>query len=236
MSRKHAVAPARRWLAPLILLALTAAAPVRAADQAVVTELSGQVTATTADGRARDLGEGSVVFATETVATGPEGRISLRFTDGSRFDLGPDAAMVVERYVYTPRGAENRITTRILRGTFRFVSGLIARLRPESMRVDLPVAAIGIRGTRVAGEADADSAVVVLLAPEDEPERPTAIQVSNQYGLVVVDRPGWGTEVPDRFSPPSPPRRMNTDTLNRLNRSMQTLRRVITPRLPPRLP
>lgn len=226
------------WLAGLVGLVLVSwwGPPAAAAPQAVVTEIEGAVTAQRPDGRRRALSEDSVVFATETVETGPEARVSLRFTDGSRFDLGPDGAMLVKQYTYTPRDPESRITTRIFRGTFRFVSGLIARLRPQAMRVELPVAVIGIRGTRVAGEADATSAVVVLLEPEDEPDRETAIEVSNDYGAVVVDRPGWGTEVPDAFSPPSPPRRMDVDSLNRLNRSIQTLRRVITPRLPPRLP
>lgn len=223
-------------LAVLVLAGLGGVPSAFAAAQAVVTELAGEVMAVTGDGRRRALAEDAVVFASETVETGPEAHISLRFSDGSRFDLGPDAAMLVEHYVYQPRDPDSRITTRIFRGTFRFVSGLVASLRPQAMEVRLPVAVIGIRGTRVSGEASATSAVVVLLEPEDDPQRETAIEVSNAYGAVVVDRPGWGTEVPDQFSPPSPPRRMDTDTLNRLNRSIQTLRRVITPRLPPRLP
>ena len=231
-------APAR-WPAALLmlLLAVAAGAPAGAAEvrQAVVTELEGEVWAIRADGRRRALVEDMLVFANETIETGEGGRVTLTFADESRFELGPAASMLIKDFVFRPREPENRLVTRIFRGAFRFVSGLIARARGERMRVELPVAVIGIRGTRVAGEASATSATVVLLEPEDDPARPTAIEVSNAFGAVVVDKPGWGTEIPDEHSPPSPPRPMQLDTINRLNRSIQTIRRVITPRLGPRM-
>lgn len=201
--------------------------------QAVVSKIDGAAWAVTDDGRRRELRQNMIVFASETVETGDGSTITVKFTDGSRFELGANAAMLVKDYVFKPRDPESRLVTRIIRGTFRFVSGIIARARGKKMRVELPVGVIGIRGTQVMGEADATSATVILLQPEDDPDRYTAIEVSNQFGSVVVDRPGWGTEIPDELSPPSPPRRMQLDTLNRLNRSMQTIRRVITPRVRP---
>ncbi|MDZ7751305.1 MAG: FecR domain-containing protein [Gammaproteobacteria bacterium] len=204
-----------------------------AGNQAVVQELVGEVWAVDAEGVRRQLVLGTEVATSETLHTGTGSRVVLAFDDDSRFELGADAAMLVRHYVFKPRDPESRLVTRIFRGAFRFVSGAIARLRGEGMRVELSVATIGIRGTRVAGEADATSARVMLLEPEDDPARYTAIEVSNSFGSVVVDKPGWGTEVPDEYSPPTPPRRMQLDSINRLNRSMQTIRRVITPRMRP---
>lgn len=97
--------------------------------------------------------------------------------------------------------------TRIFRGAFRFVSGAIATLRGEGMDLE----------------------------PEDEPARYTAMEVSNDFDSVVVDQPGWGKEVPDPHRPPTPLGRMRRDAVNPLNRSMQTIRWVITPRLGPRM-
>ena len=64
----------------------------------------------------------------------------------------------------------------------------------------------------------------------DDTSRKTAIVVSNNYGSVTVDEPGYGTEVPDEFSPPSPPRRMRLQTINNLTRSIQSSQRVNLPR------
>ncbi|MEQ8659640.1 MAG: hypothetical protein RLW62_02360, partial [Gammaproteobacteria bacterium] len=59
------------------------------------------------------------------------------------------------------------------------------------------------------------------------------IEVSNQYGSVVIDEPEFGTEVPDATSPPSPPRRMQVSRdMQRTLRSINTTRRVRIPRSP----
>ena len=97
------------------------------------------------------------------------------------------------------------------------------------MRVETVVATIGIRGTNVIGEVDATSATIILLEPEDT-SRKTAIEVSNSYGTVKIDKPGYGTEIPDEFSPPSPPRRMPLQTINNLMRFMQSIQRINLPR------
>jgi hypothetical protein len=34
--------------------------------------------------------------------------------------------------------------------------------------------------------------------------RKAVIDVSNSYGTATIDKPGYGTEIPDEFSPPSP--------------------------------
>ncbi|MDZ7734863.1 MAG: hypothetical protein U5P41_00940 [Gammaproteobacteria bacterium] len=90
------------------------------------------------------------------------------------------------------------------------------------------MATIGIRGTHVVGEAGATSATVILMAEEDGSVG--AINVSNEYGAVDIDQPGYGTEVPDEFSPPSPPRRMRMNTIENITRSLQSIQRMNVPR------
>ena len=124
---------------------------------------------------------------------------------------------------------DDSVSIKLLKGTFRFVTGLIAKKRPQSMSVDTVVATIGIRGTNVIGEVGATSATIILLEPEDTSRKPV-IDVSNSYGTVTIDKPGYGTEIPDEFSPPSPPKRMPLQTINKLMRSMQSIQRINLPR------
>ena len=126
------------------------------------------------------------------------------------------------------------------RGAFRFVSGLIAKSKNRDMKVKLIVATIGIRGTHVEGEVserhekegvsvDA-SAKVVLLEPEEK-DKQTSIIVSNEFGSVVIDQPGYGTEIPDEKSPPSPARLMQLHTVDNVLRSLRSsVRQGGTPR------
>jgi hypothetical protein len=214
---------------PLLLACLLVAAGAHAATPAgQVVSLSGRVQAVSERGVARSLNEGLGVFSGEEIRTGDDSNVSLRFRDGSKFELGEESTMQVDRFVYE-QGADDAITTRIIKGAFRFVSGLIARRQPRSMSVLLPVVTIGIRGTNVAGEATATTATVILLEPE-EADTSTAIEVSNQFGSVTIDEPGFGTDVPDAQSPPSPPRRMQLRTIQNIIRNIQTIQRIRVPR------
>jgi hypothetical protein len=202
-----------------------------AIDIATVTEAKGSVTAVTLTGEVRSLNTGDKVALGESIKTGKRSQVVMEFTDKSRFELGSKAEMNVSEF---SRGNKEKqeapsFVSKVSVGIFRFVSGLIARESPNAMKVRGAVATIGIRGTQVVGEFQAETATVILLEPEGEPH-PTAIDVSNQFGSVTIDEPGYGTEVPDANSPPSPPRRMRMRTINNLMNSMRSLQRISVPR------
>ena len=48
------------------------------------------------------------------------------------------------------------IITRLLKGTSAYLSGIIGKLSPESVRFETPVASIGIRGTKFAVSVEGD--------------------------------------------------------------------------------
>lgn len=183
-------------------------------------------------GVARKLAAGDPIFAGERIRTGAGTVLQIEFTDKSRFVLGPNADFEVGRYSYAAGGAEeDAFHSRIIKGAFRFVSGLIARSQGKNMKVSVSVATIGIRGTQVEGEVterqekggqtvDA-SAKVALLEPEGT-DAGSAIIVENQFGSVVVDKPGYGTEIPDEKSPPSPVKRMQLRTIDNVLRAIRS--------------
>jgi hypothetical protein len=199
-------------------------------------------------GPARTLAAGDSVFAGERIRTGAGTVLQIEFTDRTRFTLGPNSEFEVERYARAAAGAaapeEESFHSRIFKGAFRFVSGLIARTKRRDMRVSVSVATIGIRGTQVQGEVTARqekdgrtvdaSARVMLLEPEGSDED-SAIVVENKFGSVVIDEPGYGTEIPDEKSPPSPVRRMQLRTIDNLLRGLRSGPRpgpMIRPRRP----
>jgi hypothetical protein len=65
------------------------------------------------------------------------------------------------------------------------------------------------------------SAKVALLEPEGS-DAGNAIVVENKFGSVVIDKPGFGTEIPDEKSPPSPVKRMQLRTIDNLLRALRT--------------
>lgn len=215
------------------MLALLAGIPAaRAQDPAgKVTFLEGD--AWVQEGLARNpLDTGSVVYTGDQIRTGDGSNIYMTFLDETFFALGPEASMKIDSFDRSGE-AETSFATSILKGAFRFVSGLLGRQAPQRFKVQVTVGTIGIRGTHVAGEVferqEGDAGVVEAAANvmllEDEEGRDTAIEVSNQYGSVVIDEPGFGTEIPDEHSPPSPVRRMQIRSVNNLMRAIRNTTR-----------
>lgn len=179
----------------------------------------------------RKLAAGDPVYAGERIRTGAETVLQIEFTDKGRFTLGPNAEFEISQYNYAS-GGEDAFYSRVLKGAFRFVTGLIARKETrKNLQIGVLVATIGIRGTQFEGEVterqekdgqtvDA-SAKVVLLEPEGSADG-SAIVVENKFGSVVIDQPGFGTEIPDEKSPPSPARRMQLRTLDNLLRVIRS--------------
>jgi hypothetical protein len=221
-------------LIALCLMLLPAVAEAATPSIGRVSRMTGSQlgNAETPGGPVRPLTTGDPVFAGERIRTGAGTVLQIEFTDKGRFTLGPNAELEVARYSFAPGGSrEEAFHSRVLKGAFRFVSGLIARKERKNMQVSVIVATIGIRGTHVEGEVterqekngvmvDA-SAKVTLLEPEGADDG-SAIVVENQFGSVVIDKPGYGTEIPDEKSPPSPVKRMQLRTIDNLLRAVRS--------------
>lgn len=218
----------------LALLALFLFAPVMFAATLAghVTDLEGRAYGQTPGEKFRRLKEGDPVYSGDDIRTIENSGIQLQFLDNSKFSLGAKSRMIIADFKYQHDDPQNTLQTKIVTGVFRFFSGLIAKKHHRAMSVSLPVATIGIRGTHVVGEVKGTSASVALLDPEVAGTK-TAIEVSNSYGSVVIDQPGYGTEIPDDHSPPTPPHRVEVNRINNLLRSIQTIRHLTVPRPPP---
>ena len=90
----------------------------------------------------------------DTLVTGPDGSLGVIFRDNSTLSLGPGSRLVLQEFLFSPADGKIGLLARLTRGTMAYLSGLIAKLSPESARFETPVASIGIRGTRFAVRVD----------------------------------------------------------------------------------
>jgi hypothetical protein len=100
---------------------------------------------------------GDSVYQGDVVSTGSDGRVGITFTDGTAFDLSPNARMVMNEFVYDPNSKSNSSLLSLTKGTFTFVAGKIAK--SGDMKVNTPVATMGIRGTTPRVEIAEDGSV-----------------------------------------------------------------------------
>jgi hypothetical protein len=91
------------------------------------------------------LRDGDLVYRGDTIQTAVDSKASLTFADGTAFNIASNARMVLNEYVYDPNAQTNSSLFSLLKGTFTFVAGKIAKT--GNMKVDTPVATMGIRGT-----------------------------------------------------------------------------------------
>jgi VCBS repeat-containing protein len=100
------------------------------------------------------LNNGDNVEKGDVVQSGSNSTVGITFIDGTVFGLSSNARMVLNEMVYDPNGSNNSSLLSLVAGTISFVAGETAK--HGDMKVDTPVATMGIRGTAVLVEIDFD--------------------------------------------------------------------------------
>ena len=91
---------------------------------------------------------GDLVHQNDIVVTGTDGAIGVTFTDSTMLSVGPNTEIVVDKYVFDPNSSNSSFTANMARGTLQFISGEIAKLSPDAVKVNIPTGTIAVRGTR----------------------------------------------------------------------------------------
>jgi len=90
---------------------------------------------------------GDPVFQGDVIETATDGRIGIRFIDGTVFNLSSGTRVVLDEFACDARGIPHAALFAVTRGTFAFIAGEVAKT--GSLRIDTPVGSI--RGRAHAG-------------------------------------------------------------------------------------
>ncbi|HEY9163615.1 MAG TPA: FecR domain-containing protein [Magnetovibrio sp.] len=105
---------------------------------------------------------GDLLVMDEVVATDVNSAMTMRFIDNTTMTLGPEAEITIDEMVYNPEDGDNdAVTFRLGKGSFYFVSGLVAK---NKVTIITPTATIGIRGTELIIDVDEGGATAVGVA------------------------------------------------------------------------
>jgi hypothetical protein len=61
--------------------------------------------------------------------------------------FGPSTEFTIEDYLFAPTKGGLKLGGRIVGGTLNYVSGTIAKLKPDAVMLKTPTGTIGVRGT-----------------------------------------------------------------------------------------
>ncbi|HZX83176.1 MAG TPA: FecR domain-containing protein, partial [Reyranella sp.] len=127
-----------------LVLALSATTAEARSPVGVTTASDGDPLGKPPNENERILRIGIDVQANELVTTAARDRAHLVFLDGSSLTVGPNARVVIDRFVYDPATNTGDLAINASRGVFRLVGGRISKQKP--IVITTPSSTIGVRG------------------------------------------------------------------------------------------
>ncbi|MCG8324034.1 MAG: FecR domain-containing protein [Thiotrichales bacterium] len=112
----------------------------------------------------RPLEPGMELQTGDRLLTGDGARVLLRLADGSLVKLGENAEFNVDSIAVPEKREETfKAAFMVIKGAFRFTTGLISRYKNRDVTTQIRTLTVGIRGTDVWGKSEPDRDFVVLL-------------------------------------------------------------------------
>ena len=85
----------------------------------------------------------------DVIQTGPNGKAGLILEDDTVISMGFNSKIAIKIFMFQPNENKLSFIARVFQGTVSFLSGQIAHLAPNQVRIETPNATIGTRGTHV---------------------------------------------------------------------------------------
>jgi hypothetical protein len=105
------------------------------------------------DGKTIPAFVGQDIIETDVLQTGPDGHLGVTLKDETRLSLDPDTAVRLDKFRYGNTNTDDgslALVLKFMRGAAAYVSGRIAKLSPDAVRLETPSAIVGVRGTSLA--------------------------------------------------------------------------------------
>jgi hypothetical protein len=154
---------------------------------------------------------GTLAHMNDQLRTGAKARLQVSFRDSTQLNLGENATVVVDRFVYNPDASSGEVVLKTGVAAFRMATGKISELTDKKITVTTPFATIGVRGTDFWwGPIDGHFGVLMLSESK--------VEVRNEAGAVLLDKAGYGTDidpVKGGNGAPSPPYKWDAGKVER---------------------
>jgi hypothetical protein len=133
----------------VVVLLISASAPVLAETPAPagVIKVASGAAVIVRNGAEIPATVGAAVFETDTLKTAAGGQIGVTLKDSTRVSVGPGSEVRLDAFQYAPAEGRLALVLKFVRGVTAYVSGRIAKLAPDAVRLETPAAIVGVRGT-----------------------------------------------------------------------------------------
>ncbi|RCK52375.1 hypothetical protein TH25_07715 [Thalassospira profundimaris] len=91
---------------------------------------------------------GQPIYLGDYITSSAGSGMQILLMDETVFTIGPNSEIAIDDFVYDPSNNQGHMTASITRGVVRVLTGKLAHNDPKTMKINLPVGSIGIRGTQ----------------------------------------------------------------------------------------
>lgn len=144
------------------------------------------------------MAPGEPLFVGDTIATGDDGRVDVRFADGSMLTVGPSSRVQIARYAPEAPAGQVEALLSLLDGILKMVVGNGQRW--DRFAVETSTSVASVRGTEWLVEATEGRSAVFVLRGQVEVASRAAV------GGSVTLLAGEGCDVPSGAAPSEPKR------------------------------
>ena len=154
----------------------------------------------TREGKSIGLVKDNWLYKNDRIVTKKKSSLEIKLVDNSFVNIGELSDLEMVDLVYDPIKKDGYIDLKIVTGAFRMISGNIAKLGPDLMKLDLPTATVGIRGTSIVGKASKLGIENFVILVPDPNGYIGELVVQNTEGIVVLRKANEGVTMifPDR--------------------------------------
>ena len=133
----------QKYFSPLLFIALIAFSLPALANTGKIVYLTGDVKV-----NGQTMQKSYRVKSGDKITTGSNGKVNIVMADKSVMDIEPNTQFQLERFTFNKKKpAESKSIMNLLRGGFRYISGLVGRTNYENAQIKMGTATAGIRGS-----------------------------------------------------------------------------------------
>ncbi|MCG6537646.1 MAG: FecR domain-containing protein [Syntrophales bacterium LBB04] len=101
--------------------------------------------------------KGDALLEKDEIVTGRDGAMGVIMKDDSVLSIGANSRLQFKDFAFDPAEKKLSLISRLKSGTLVYLSGLIAKIKPEAVRFETRTAVCGVRGTYLAIAEDGDA-------------------------------------------------------------------------------
>ena len=157
----------------------------------------------------KKLKNGDKIYFGDSIIVKDKSNSQILLLDETVMSVGSNSEIKIDEFVYDPKTKDGKILSQIKNGSMKVLTGGVSEKNPANLEIKVPAGTIGTRGTEFQATVDATNSQskILLIGPGPDNSlglRPGAVEVENNFGKVLLDKPFLFTQMSATTAPQAP--------------------------------